>query len=98
MNFHVPAVVPCCNFRNLQKGLADGIVHAIYLCRFSIDVSNNQLVNNYLIRHTGTGKKLLSSPEKDSEVVVMNPLHDYIISSDGYLSSVYILYALHIGH
>ena len=26
----------------------------------------------------------------------MNPLHDYIISSDGYLSSVYILYALHM--
>ena len=72
------------------------IYDTIYLCSFSIDVSNNQLVNNYLKYHTGTGKKLLSSPEKDSEVVVMNPLHDYIISSDGYLSSVYILYALHM--
>lgn len=66
----------------------------IQLLNFIIDVSNNDLVDNYLKCYTGSGKKVLASPEKDNEVVVMNPSSDLVINQ--YMDAVYILYALQL--
>jgi|GEM_PF-6122264 len=66
----------------------------IQLLSFIIDVSNNTLVDEYLRYYTNVGKKILASPEKDSEVVVMNPPNDLIINH--YMDAVYILYALQL--
>lgn len=66
----------------------------IQLLQFIIDVSNNSLVDEYLRYYTGVGKKVLASPEKDSEVIVMNPPNDLIINQ--YMDAVYILYALQL--
>lgn len=64
----------------------------IILQNFSLDVSNNNLIDSYLKSHTGVGKKKLASPEKDKEVLVMQSPGDLIISQ--YIDSVYLLYAL----
>lgn len=64
----------------------------IILLNFSLDVSDNNLVDLYLRRHTGVGKKKVASPEKDKEVLVMQSPNDLIVSQ--YTSSVYLLYAL----
>lgn len=64
----------------------------IILKNFVIDVSDNELVDKYLRLFTGKGKKKIASPEKDSEVAVMNPSNDLTIMQ--YLSTVYTLYAL----
>lgn len=64
----------------------------IKLKNFAIDVSNNNLVDNYLKRYTGVGKKKIASPEKDCEVIAMKPLNCLIINQ--YMDAVYILYAL----
>ena len=66
----------------------------IDLSSFIIDVSNNTLVDKYFRIYTEVGKKIFSSPEKDSEVVVMNPPDDMIINQ--YIDAVYILYALQL--
>ena len=64
----------------------------IILLNFSLDVSDNKLVDSYLRSHTGVGKKKVASPEKDKEVLVMQSPGDLIVSQ--YTSSVYLLYAL----
>lgn len=64
----------------------------IILQNFSLDVSDNNLVDSYLRSHTGVGKKKVASPEKDKEVLVMQSPDDLIVSQ--YTSSVYLLYAL----
>lgn len=64
----------------------------IQLLGFVVDVSDNALVDDYLRKYTGVGLKKVASPEKDSEVIVMNPSNDTVISE--YLDSVYLLYAL----
>lgn len=64
----------------------------IILRNFSLDVSDNNLVDSYLRIHTGVGKKKVASPEKDKEVLVMQSPDDLIVSQ--YTSSVYLLYAL----
>ena len=64
----------------------------IILLNFSLDVSDNNLVDSYLRSHTGVGKKKVASPEKDKEVLVMQSPDDLIVSQ--YTSSVYLLYAL----
>ncbi len=66
----------------------------IQLLNFVIDVSSNTLVDKYLRFYTDAGKKFFASPEKDSEVVVMNPPNDLIINH--YMDAVYILYALQL--
>lgn len=66
----------------------------IKLLHFIIDVSNNALVDEYLKKYTGKGKKFFASPEKDHEVIVMNPQCDMVIHE--YMPSVYILYALQL--
>lgn len=65
----------------------------IRLTNFIIDISNNDLVDAYLTYYTGTGRKKVASPEKDCEVVVMNPQKDLVISQY-YIEAIYILYAL----
>ncbi len=64
----------------------------ITLRDFVIDISDNELLDSYLRMYTGTGRKLMASPEKDSEVVVMNPNNDLVIEQ--YAEAVYTLYAL----
>lgn len=64
----------------------------ITLLNFSLDVSDNSLVDSYLRSHTGVGKKKVASPEKDKEVLVMQSPDDLVVSQ--YTSSVYLLYAL----
>lgn len=64
----------------------------IVLQNFSLDVSDNNLIDSYLKSHTGVGKKKMASPEKDKEVLVMQSSGDLIASQ--YIDSVYLLYAL----
>ena len=64
----------------------------IKLLNFNIDVSDNCLLDGYLKKVTGTGRKKVASPEKDKEVLVMQSPNDMVISM--YLDSVYLLYAL----
>ncbi|MDE6627235.1 MAG: hypothetical protein K2K56_12805 [Lachnospiraceae bacterium] len=66
----------------------------IQLLNFEIDVSDNNLLDEYLKYYTTVGKKFYASPEKDSEVVVMKPLNDFVINQ--YMDAVYILYALQL--
>ncbi len=66
----------------------------IYLYNFVIDVSDNNSLNKYLKSYTETGIKAFASPEKDSEVIVLNPLNDLVINQ--YMEAVYILYALQL--
>ena len=66
----------------------------IQLVDFVIDVSNNNQLDKYLRYYTGYGKKITASPEKDSEVVVMNPPNDLVINQ--YMDAVYVLYALQL--
>lgn len=64
----------------------------IELTNFIIDISDNYDVDQYLKKYTDVGKKLFASPEKDNEVVLMNPPKELIINQ--YIEDVYILYAL----
>lgn len=68
----------------------------IEISNFIIDISDNEMLDQYLRQMTGTGKKKFASPQKDQEVVVMNPDpdNDWMISFEGYLNTVYLLYAL----
>lgn len=64
----------------------------IQLLDFIIDVSDNICLDKYLKNYTNVGKKIIASPEKDREVVIMNPPNDLVINQ--YMDAVYILYAL----
>lgn len=64
----------------------------IKLLNFNIDVSDNNLLDEYLKKMTGTGRKKVASPEKDKEILLMQAPEDIVIST--YLESVYLLYAL----
>ena len=64
----------------------------IILYNFSLDVSNNNQVENYLRSNTEKGRKKFASPEKDKEVLLMQSPNDRIISE--YIDSIYLLYAL----
>lgn len=64
----------------------------IMLLGFVIDVSNNEIVDEYLRCYQDKGMKKRISPEKDAEIVIMNPRNDNPI--DNYMSFVYMLYAL----
>lgn len=59
---------------------------------FAIDISNNELLNDYLKLFTGMGLKSRASPEKDKEFILFQSPNDYVIKN--YSESVYILYAL----
>lgn len=64
----------------------------IELLRFVIDASNNEIVDEYLRCYQDKGMKKRISPEKDAEIVIMNPPNDNPIYN--YMSFVYMLYAL----
>lgn len=64
----------------------------ILLLNFKIDVSDNKLLDAYLRKITGMGRRKVASPEKDKEVLLMQSPEDMVISE--YSDSVYLLYAL----
>ncbi len=66
----------------------------IRITNFIIDVSDNYLLEQYLQTYTNVGRKSYASPEKDHEVIVMNPPKDYPICN--YMNSIYTLYALNL--
>ena len=69
----------------------------VTLREFIVDVSDNELLNHYLRRYTLDQKGLSSrvSPEKDCEVIVMNPPIDLTIG-EWNIEAIYILYALNM--
>lgn len=66
----------------------------IKITNFIIDVSDNRLLKHFLQTYTGIGLKSYASPEKDHEVIVMNPPIDYSICN--YMNSIYTIYALNL--
>lgn len=64
----------------------------VILTNFVIDVSDNKLLDSYLLKITGVGRKRLASPEKDKEVLLFQSPQDLVIKQ--YSDSVYLLYAL----
>lgn len=64
----------------------------ITLTNFIIDVSDNYLLEQFLRTYTDVGRKSYASPEKDHEVIVMNPHKDFSVSN--YMNSIYTVYAL----
>lgn len=75
----------------------------ITLTNLIVDVSDNKRLDDYLQRYTGSGLKKYASPEKDCEVLVMNPPETVDVSQNPldvqyvvqeYISAVYVLYAL----
>lgn len=66
----------------------------IRLHNFIIDISNNYILDKYLLKFTGKHLKKFASPQKDNEIIMMQADSDYIIKE--YLNSIYILYALQL--
>ena len=66
----------------------------IKLYNFRLDVSDNSVLNEYLLKFTNKGLKKYASPEKDSEVIMMQACNDIVIKE--YLDSIYTLYALQL--
>lgn len=64
----------------------------VCLVNFALDVSNNDLLDCYLKKYTGVGRKKVASPEKDNEVLLFQSPSDFVIKQ--YSDSVYLLYAL----
>lgn len=64
----------------------------IILKNYIIEVDNDTLLDKYLKKYTGTGKKKFAACEKDNEVIIRHVIEDYVIYE--HISSVYILYAL----
>ena len=64
----------------------------VCLCNFALDVSNNNLLDRYLQKFTGVGRKKIASPEKDMEVLLLQSPNDFVIKQ--YSNSIYLLYAL----
>lgn len=96
----------CCNYDLLEKilgaknceeqqsDLFDGREDENWIClkNFIIDISDNDLIDQYLRLYTKKGRKKMASPQKDSEVVVMVPFNDAVVEQ--YKSAVFVLYAL----
>lgn len=92
-----------CKKESFERGmyrLIDGVMgygfrhkkREIILTNIVIDISDNILLDNYLNKLTGVGRKKMASPEKDKEVLMMQSPNDMVISD--YSASVYLLYAL----
>lgn len=85
-------------YYSLRDGLSNNKLFKgegeIKLCNFVIDVANNDILNKYLMKYTNVGLKQYASPEKDSEVVMMQAKNDVVIEQ--YMDSIYILYALQL--
>ncbi|MBD5549771.1 MAG: hypothetical protein HDQ96_01145 [Lachnospiraceae bacterium] len=83
---------------SLEKGLySHGIFKGndeIKLINFVLDIANNKLLNDYLLKFTKTGLKQYASPEKDYEVIMMQAYDDLTIEI--YIDSIYLLYALQL--
>lgn len=66
----------------------------VILFNFTIDISNNQLLDIFLNDSTGTHKKKIASPEKDHEILLFQSPNDLILTQ--YLQQAYVLLALSI--
>lgn len=67
----------------------------IKICNFCLAIDNNQLLDSYLYRYTKKHKKVMASPEKDEEVIMLiAPERKYIISKT--IPELYIIYTLHL--
>ena len=66
----------------------------IQLCNFILDVSDNSVLDKYLLKFTNKGLKKHASPKKDSEIIMMQAYNDIIIKE--YIDSIYVLYALQL--
>lgn len=84
----------CINYF-IQYGICDLPFEEVELVNFLVDVSDNNIVQNYFQKHLKRGKKQFASPEKDKEVVLMRLLNEKVIDADN-LDVVYILYGLSI--
>ncbi len=67
----------------------------VRITNFIIDVSDNHLLEQFLQTYTGVGLKSYASPQKDHEVIVMNPPNDFSIR-ESYMNSIYTVYALNL--
>ena len=65
---------------------------SISMMGFNIDVADNKVLDDYLHKYVSKGRKWTASPEKDNEVVVLNPTYD--ISIRKHMGAVYVIYAL----
>lgn len=52
----------------------------VILTNFVIDVSDNELLDSYLLKLTGVDSKKLASPEKDKEVLMFQSPKDLVIT------------------
>ncbi len=84
----------CINYF-MQDGICDLPFEEVELINFFVDVSDNNIVQDYFQKHLKRGKKQFASPEKDKEVVLMRLLDEKVIDADN-LDIVYILYGLGI--
>lgn len=66
----------------------------IKLYNFIVDVSDNSVLNKYLLKFTNVQLKKCASPEKDNEIIMMQACSDRVIKE--YIDSIYILYALQL--
>lgn len=72
----------------------------VLLSQFQADISDNDLLDAYLRRMTGGGRKLYASPQKDHEVLRLQSPEDCAAQSQEhfmvhtYLYAVYLLYGL----
>lgn len=66
----------------------------IKLYNFIVDVSDNDVLNKYLLKFTNIKLKKYASPEKDSEIIMMQAYSDIVIKE--YIDSIYVLYALQL--
>ena len=85
-------------FYTLEAGLSPDRLFKgngeIKLYNFVLDIANNELLNDYLMKFTNTGLKQYASPEKDCEVIMMQTYSD--VKIERYIDSIYLLYALQL--
>lgn len=66
----------------------------IYLEDFMIDISiERRILDKYIEKYTNKSTKKMISPQKDQEVIVMNPRNDLVVPERS-MDSIYVLYAL----
>ena len=90
------------NFREKRYSLAERVSGAplfrgdgiIFLRGFLVDAADNRLLDAYLNRYAGAGRKAYASPEKDREVIALNPPGGWVIRE--HMDAVYTLYALQL--
>ncbi len=65
-----------------------------YLHNYTIDVSNNCTLNQYLHKYTPVGKHPYAACEKDNEVLIRHITTNFTLSDELHIDAVYLIYAL----